>query len=206
MEGKLIRIDKNGSKHFEGLVTCSRCNGTGVYIIGTRNGEPVLSPRDGGVCYKCGGSGKMMAKWIERTPEYQAKLDARRQARQEEAARRAEEARKAAEEAKRKAEAERMAKKAISQYVGEIGQRVTIEATYVRSAWYEAKSFAGYGTETRYIHIFVDADGNKIVWKTGSVFEIPDGSKVIVKGTVKAHEEYKDEKQTILTRCKVEEA
>ncbi len=38
---------------------------------------------DGGVCWKCSGSGKVLEKWIERTPEYEAKLVARRLARQE---------------------------------------------------------------------------------------------------------------------------
>lgn len=95
----LIKIDRNGSKHYEGFTTCTRCGGTGYYAIGVHNGVPVLSPFDGGVCWECHGAGKVIGKWIERTPEYQAKLDAkaaeRARARQAEREAKAEEARQA---------------------------------------------------------------------------------------------------------------
>ena len=225
MEPKLIKIDKNGSKHFEGMVTCDRCGGAGYYAIGILNGAPVLSPHDGGVCWKCGGRGEVLSKWIERTPEYQAKLDARREARNK-AKREAEEAKHAEwirkqeeAEAKRKAEeAEREAKikaeKAISQYVGNVGDKLNMEVTYAGSAHYEVTPFYGYGKETRYVHFFKDADGNKLVWKTtkslgtwlenGDWLHYEEGDTVTLKGTIKEHSEYKDEKQTVLTRCKVE--
>ena len=85
MKGKLIKVDRNGSKHFEGLIECDRCGGHGYFAIGVHNGKPVLSPYDGGICYKCGGRGKVAGKWTERTPEYQAKLDARREVKRKEA-------------------------------------------------------------------------------------------------------------------------
>ena len=47
---KLIKIDRNGSKHYEGMVTCDRCGGRGYYAIAMCNGQPVLSPLDAGVC------------------------------------------------------------------------------------------------------------------------------------------------------------
>lgn len=81
MEAKLIKIDRNGSKHFEGMITCDRCGGSGVYIWMVCNGVPVPTIVDNGVCHKCFGAGKVKGKWIERTPEYQAKLDAKREAR-----------------------------------------------------------------------------------------------------------------------------
>ena len=209
MEAKLIKIDRNGSKHFEGLTTCDRCGGTGYYAIGVNNGAPVLSPRDAGVCWKCHGKGVVMAKWIERTPEYQAKLDARRQARHEAAAakREAEEAeRKAQEKAEKEArEAEIKARKAISQHVGDIGEKLEIEATYQYSGQWEQKAFNGYGTDHMYAHIFKDAAGNVLTWKTQKALpqEIEEGNRVSLRGTVKDHTEYKDEKQTALIRCKV---
>jgi hypothetical protein len=225
MEPKLLKIDRNGSKHWQGEITCDRCGGAGYYAIAICNGAPVLSPLDGGVCWKCGGTGKVLGKWIERTPEYQAKLDARREAKrkakaEEDAKKRAEWERKQAEaEAKRKAEqAEREAKikaeKAISQYVGETGKRMTVQATYIGSASFEVKSFTGYGTDTMHIHMFKDADGNKLIWKTatalgtwlenGEWLHHEEGELVQVTGTVKEHKEYRDEKQTALTRCKLE--
>ena len=209
----MIKIDRNGSKHWQGMVECPKCGGVGLIAHHVENGVPSWQWTDGGVCWKCLGKGKVLGKWIERTPEYQAKLDARREARQkakqaEMDAKRAElerirqekEAERLAEEARIKAE------KAISQHVGEIKQRMTIKATFIRSAHYEVKSFYGYGMETRYIHIFKDADGNVLIWKTGSPLDrniIDEGDLVELTGTVKEHSEYKDEKQTVLTRCKV---
>lgn len=214
MEARLVKIDRNGSKHYEGEVVCDRCGGTGYFAIGVLNGSPVLSPLDGGVCWKCHGTGKVHSKWIERTPEYQAKLDAKREARErakreawdaEQAKCNAERAeREAREKAEREAEEARIkAEKAISQYVGQIGEKVEIKGSYVRSGSFEQKSFRGYGTVTIYVHTFKDVDGNVFVWKTQNNIGLEYGEPVIVKGTVKNHSEYKDEKQTELTRCKV---
>lgn len=203
----LIKIDRNGSKHYEGMVTCDRCNGRGWFAIGSHNGELVPSHVDQGVCYKCHGVGKVHSKWIERTPEYQAKLDAKRKVKWE-----AEQARLDAEraewEAKEKAEQEAKeaqikALKAISQYVGQIGERIEFKGTYVRSGSWEQKSFSGFGITTMYIHTFKDADGNVFTWKTQNGICLNYGENVTVKGTVKNHSEYKDEKQTEVTRCKV---
>jgi len=215
MEPKLVKIDRNGSKHYEGYVPCDRCGGDGTYKWGAIiNGCPQYA----GTCFKCAGEGKLWRKWIERTPEYQAKLDAKREAKHkaqaEEYARRQAEA-----EAKRKAEQEERearikAEKAISQYVGETGKRMTVQATYIGSASFEVKSFAGYGTDTMHIHMFKDAEGNKLIWKTatalgtwlenGEWLHHEEGELVQVTGTVKEHKEYRDEKQTALTRCKLE--
>jgi hypothetical protein len=214
MEAKLIKIDRNGSRHYEGAVVCDRCGGKGYYAIGVHNMQPVLSPHDGGVCWKCMGAGKVIGKWIERTPEYQAKLDARRHAKREaqRAAAEAEqakfiaerEAREAAEQAEREAEAARIkAEKAISQHVGQIGERVEIKGTYVRTGSWEQKAYAGYGMTTMYCHTFKDADGNVFTWKTQRGICMNYGENVVVKGTVKAHSEYKDERQTELTRCTI---
>lgn len=224
----LIKVDRNGSKHYQGYVECERCNGLGLYAIGMLNGKPWITTVDNGICHKCGGRGKVLSKWIERTPEYQAKLDAKREAKAQalQAKWEAEQAQREAErlEKERQQEEERKAKeealraqKSISQYVGEVGQR--IEGTYilVNSASWEQPSFRGFGTDTMYCHIFKDEAGNIFTWKTSNgVFttEIrPNGNpyyrvaeageKVTLKGTIKEHTEYKEEKQTVLTRCKV---
>lgn len=208
MEARLIKIDRNGSKHFEGDIVCDRCGGKGYYAIGVHNMMPVLSPHDGGVCWKCLGRGKVHGKWIERTPEYQAKLDAKRNAKWE-AEKAKIEAERAEREAKEKAEreakeAEIKALKAISQHVGQVGDKVEIKGTYVRSGSWEQKSFSGYGTEIMYVHTFKDYDGNVFTWKTQKgLGQMNWGEPVIIKGTIKNHCEYKDEKQTELTRCKV---
>ena len=204
---KLIKIDRNGSKHYEDMVTCDRCGGHGYYAIAVHNMQPVLSPHDGGVCWKCMGAGKVLSKWIERTPEYQAKLDAKRKAKQEAERERLEAEwaeREALERAEREAEEARIrAEKAVSQYVGQIGERIEVKGSYVRSGSWEQKAFNGYGTVTMYAHTFKDADGNVFIWKTQNGLSFEYGECIIVKGTVKNHSEYKDQKQTELTRCKV---
>lgn len=211
---KLIKIDKNGSKHYEGMVACDRCGGTGTYVWGAIiNGVPQYA----GVCYKCEGAGKIHKTWIERTPEYQAKLDARRQAKleaqwkaaEEENTARMEQIRLAEElEAQRKAaeEARIKAQKAASQYVGSVGERISTIGCYDHCAWFEVDSFRGYGKDTIYIHTFKDPDGNVLIWKTSNglgSLDLQEGTPVNITGTVKEHSEYDDQKQTVLTRCKI---
>lgn len=54
-----------------------------------------------------------------------------------------------------------------------------------------------------YLHKFYDPDGNIIVWKTGSVCLETD-YLYTGKATVKAHDIYRDEKQTVVTRAALE--
>lgn len=208
----LIKIDRNGSKHYEGMLKCPKCGGSGLYIWGAMiNGRPQYA----GECWRCNGSGRVHSKWIERTPEYQAKLDAKRRAKMdrefEEQRAKNEELRKeqeAEEEARRLEEEQEKARireqKAKSQHVGNIGEKLDIEATYDHRAYYTAH--IGWMEQTIYIHTFRDADGNALIWKTSStsLVGIVDGDKVKLRGTIKEHSEYNDEKQTALTRCKVE--
>ena len=68
-EAKLIRIDKNGTKYYEGRIPCDRCGG---------HGGAEVWKFTGWTCYKCNGSGKIHSTWKEYTPEYEAKLNANR--------------------------------------------------------------------------------------------------------------------------------
>lgn len=98
MTAKLIKIDRNGSKHYEGWIKCDRCGGRGLFATAVVNGQPRITPVDGGICHKCLGKGKVWGKWIERTPEYEAKLAEKRAQRAE--------AKAAEQEAKANAERE----------------------------------------------------------------------------------------------------
>lgn len=215
MNAILIKIDRNGSKHYDGRVECDRCQGRGWYATGVCNGELVPARPDDAMCYKCLGAGWVDAKWIERTPEYQAKLDAKREAKRaaERAKWEAENAERIArereEEAKR--EAERIAReqaeaarKAISQHVGNVGDRISAEVTLERKINVEVPAF-GFGTQWMTIYTFSDHDGNKLVWKTsGSLGRcVDEGEAITIKGTIKKHGEYKGEKQTELQRVKL---
>ncbi len=273
---KLIKIDKNGSKHYEGIITCDKCGGVGLIAHHIENGVPSWNWTDGGVCWKCGGTGKIRSKWVERTPEYQAKLDAKRQKKLE------------AKIAQQKAHAEeinqaffqkqgfnakgktfvvlgdtykirselknlgckfdhmigwhtdhqiegyqmlmvdiddcyykngydgiyrwqnwktnvcekiRIANKELekpSNHIGTVGERITATVTFDHSA-----SFDGYMGRTTYIYTFIDPDGNILVWKTQAWKHLAKGDEVQITGTIKEHSEYKDQKQTVLTRCKI---
>jgi hypothetical protein len=95
----------------------------------------------------------------------------------------------------------------VSEYVGEIGSRVELELTFEKRRTYEKPSYTGWGVETVAVNSFKDADGNVLVWKSSSAwFNAPEGSKVIVRGTISEHSEYNGVKQTILKRCKVKVA
>lgn len=82
MTATLIKVDRNGSKHWIKQCTCERCNGRGWYATGVMNGQLIPSRVDNAVCYECHGTGTVERKVIERTPEYEAKLEERRQVKQ----------------------------------------------------------------------------------------------------------------------------
>lgn len=103
-------------------------------------------------------------------------------------------------------------------HVGEIGKRVKIAVTYKARFEYTDYKFSYYGT-SHLTHIFEDADGNVLVWKSTNMVEyindgsenpkrkgdvefVTRGSKVELTGTVKEHGEYKGTEQTVVTRCK----
>ena len=81
------------------------------------------------------------------------------------------------------------------EHFGTVGDKVTVTLTC--EAVYDVDT--AYGT--LHINKFRDAEGRTFVWKTTSArFEA--GKSVTLKGTVKAHGEYKGRKETELTRCK----
>ena len=202
----LIKIDKNGSKHYEGLIPCDRCGGTG----GSDNWKYT-----GYTCYKCGGAGTVFSTWIERTPEYEAKLIAKRNAKIEAEAK-AHEAEIAKAKAEAEAEAEKwriieaanaafdIARKAVSNYVGNIGDKLNMTVVLDHTAWFDFRM--GWKEERMFIHTFRDICGNTLVWKTSKSLMFDNGDTVVLTGTVKEFNEYKGEKQTVLTRCKVKRA
>ena len=88
---------------------------------------------------------------------------------------------------------------AISGYVGEIKKRQDFEVTYLNSFSFEND----FGT--MFIHKFIDNDNNIFIWKTNNSLydDVEQNNKIKLKGTIKDHVEYKGEKQTHITRCKV---
>jgi len=100
-----------------------------------------------------------------------------------------------------------------SEYIGEVGKRlkglkltITFETEfcYHKGSWDERVSF---------FYTMVDEQGNIFTWKASSPIGIViddkwnhlgKGDTVVLDGTVKEHKEYKGDKQTVLTRCKVQ--
>ena len=68
---------------------------------------------------------------------------------------------------------------------------------------YERPSFRGWGTEYVGIYKFVDAEGNIIIWNTTTYINVEEGKRYRLTGTIAEHKEYKEDKQTVVKRCKV---
>jgi len=85
-----------------------------------------------------------------------------------------------------------------SQHVGEIGKRETFLLTVSRITDIDGN----YGTT--HLHIFKDEKGNVFKWFASNE-RLDVGVAYRVKGTVKAHEDYKNTRQTVLSRCSINE-
>lgn len=91
----------------------------------------------------------------------------------------------------------------VSEYVGEVGDKINDTVTLERIFSYERRSYSGYGTERVRVYKFRDDNGNILVWNTTSWQDVAEDIRVKLTGSVKEHSEYKGEKQTVLTRCKI---
>lgn len=88
------------------------------------------------------------------------------------------------------------------EYIGKVGQRLSVTATLTRAIPYDAS----FGYQRRrtigHIYIFETADGNTLVWRTTRAW-LDTGKEYDIVGTVKEHSEYNKVRQTVLTRCKI---
>ena len=170
----------------------------------------IRTDRNGTKYYRCRD---FNLTWTEqvRTPEYEAKLQARREARRQkelegyspEYRAMVEEQRRVEKEAERQRIAERKAileelaaKRLVSKHVGTEGQRENFTVTF-EDVFYIYTRFG----EMR-IYRFADKDKNVLVWKTTSRVETPlnKGQQYNITAFVKEHAEYKNEKQTVINR------
>ena len=84
-----------------------------------------------------------------------------------------------------------------SAWVGTIGDKLVTTVTFVRKGWCDTK-FGGSN-----IYTFRDAAGNELVWFSATVLDKEIGDTFKIKATIKAHNEYKGKKNTVITRAKV---
>ena len=103
-------------------------------------------------------------------------------------------------EAKRRAETERGK---TSEFVGNVKDRITVEVDSIKCVTSWESCYNGYSCTTTFIWKIVGKDGNIYIWKT-STFMDEDNAPTQIKGTVKEHKVYRDVKQTVLTRCRIE--
>lgn len=86
-----------------------------------------------------------------------------------------------------------------SEWVGEIGARITITVTFVKKHGFMGR----FGPST--VYTFEDNDGNLFTWFSTVEVKKEIGETFILTGTVKEHSEYKNIKSTVLSRCKIKE-
>jgi hypothetical protein len=91
-------------------------------------------------------------------------------------------------------------KKSLSQHQGCVGQKIEFVAKLERCHSFDTQ----WGTTC--IFSFRDTAGNAFVWKTSSmpITDADVGSTFTLRGAVKAHGDFRGEKQTELTRVKVQ--
>lgn len=92
--------------------------------------------------------------------------------------------------------------KGTSEWIGRVGDTLNMVLTLRRVGSYE--THFGFRAQTVEVFTFTDQAGNALVWKTSSFPQLDEGNQYRVRGTVKEHCEYRGERQTVLTRCKVE--
>ena len=85
-----------------------------------------------------------------------------------------------------------------SEYVGKVGDRVEFDCTCTRASITQG----AYGLS--YFYVFTSDDGNVYTWGT-SAKSLDEGVRYHVKGTVKDHNTFRNNKQTVLKNCRVED-
>lgn len=88
--------------------------------------------------------------------------------------------------------------KAESKHLGAVGERLTLEVEVTNTRFIES-DWGG-----SHLVNMLDADGNRLKWFASSGV-VDEGRRYKVTGTVKKHDEYKGTRETVLTRCKVQE-
>lgn len=89
----------------------------------------------------------------------------------------------------------------IAQHVGQVGERRVFKLNVEKVLQFERDGY-GYnsGPSVVHLHIMGDSEGNVFTWWS-SAGALPTGSDVVLKGTIKKHDERNGVKQNVLSRC-----
>lgn len=86
----------------------------------------------------------------------------------------------------------------VSEYVGDIGDKIELDLTCDK-----AVTMDGYYGMSMF-HVLHDACDNLFVWSTTAI-ALEEGKTYHVRGTVKDHRTYRNQKQTVLKNCRCAE-
>ena len=89
------------------------------------------------------------------------------------------------------------AQRKLNEYVGEVKERLEFDVHITGISYIDGV----YGTIK--LHRMLDKEGHTLIWFANTSTEMHEGGKYKIKGTVKKHDEYKDWKQTSLSRVKM---
>lgn len=183
-------------------IACWKCGGSG-YIA-------VYAGIYNGMCFLCKGSGRKPSRMYEDAADQQLDdelteiIESERIGKIKAAAdiRAAEHYDRDWDAAHREFEAHLavLAIKAQQQYLGEVDERITVEGTVKVTMVLDDGMYGD-----KILMVIEDADGNfvKTIGSGETLWKPARGAAVTMVGTVKAHEMYKGDKQTVLFRCKI---
>lgn len=86
-----------------------------------------------------------------------------------------------------------------SQWIGSIGEKITATGTITTAMTIDGYA---YGTTSRLVIIRTATATLKVISAASWAYEADHGETITITGTVKAHDTYRDQQQTVLTRTK----
>lgn len=93
--------------------------------------------------------------------------------------------------------------KARSEFLGVKNERKEFTAKIEKILEFEVPKFSYYDSSTMFMFLMRDEAGNRIVYKSKTPIRAQEGETIIFKATIKAHENYRGENQTIVQRVKI---
>lgn len=184
--------------------TCGKCAGTGVVNYG--NVTYVAQGREDRHCFDCDGSGVYSFKVSSRrqTVRNRAKAaTARNAAAADYAATAAVRHQEELDAAHTEALAEQARRDNLTQgFLGTEGERLRNLTAVVETNYkFESPSFQGYGMDYKSLLILRDVATGKVLKTVVGARGLERGDQVTVSGTVKSHDHYKGQDQTVLGRA-----
>ena len=102
-------------------------------------------------------------------------------------------------------EAKRLEIAALGSFVGAEGGKISLNNVKVEAVLtIGAARFSYYDRDSQEMYLLRDEAGNRLVYKTKNFISVEKGDVVNLTAKVKAHQEFRGEKQTLINRAKFE--